>query len=130
MGYVRIWHVLPRILLMVNRLKKPDHWLRQGNVWEIERLEYSYSIKFGGHTELQTDENGEQRYCWIATSNVLAVLLIRPIPGYQNGTVNTLRLWKAWLRRVFNLEEFNAGDYAEAVAAKITAEMSLWCCIQ
>ena len=45
-----------------------------------------------------------------------------PIPGYQNGTVNSLRLWKAVATEEFNLDEFNAGDYAEAVAAKNTAE--------
>jgi glycogen phosphorylase len=104
------------------QVEKPDHWLRHGNVWEIERLEYSHGIKFGGHTELQTDENGEQRHCWIAASNILAVPFDTPIPGYQNGTVNTLRLWKAVATEEFNLDEFNAGDYAEAVEAKIAAE--------
>ncbi|MDD1618412.1 MAG: glycogen/starch/alpha-glucan phosphorylase, partial [Methylococcaceae bacterium] len=104
------------------QVEKPDHWLRNGNVWEIERLEYSHCIKFGGHTEIQTDENGEQRHCWIASCNVLAVPFDTPIPGYQNGTVNSLRLWKAVATEEFNLDEFNAGDYAEAVASKITAE--------
>lgn len=104
------------------QVEKPDHWLRHGNVWEIERLEYSHCIKFGGHTEIQTDENGLQRHCWISTCNVLAVPFDTPIPGYQNGTVNSLRLWKAVATEEFNLDEFNAGDYAEAVAAKNTAE--------
>ena len=104
------------------QVEKPDHWLRHGNVWEIERLEYSHCIKFGGHTEIQTDENGEQRHCWVATSNVLAVPFDTPVPGYRNGTVNTLRLWKAVATEDFNLDEFNAGDYAEAVAAKNTAD--------
>ncbi|UOA10438.1 glycogen/starch/alpha-glucan phosphorylase [Methylobacter sp. S3L5C] len=104
------------------QVEKPDHWLRHGNVWEIERLEYSHCIKFGGHTEIQTDESGEQRHCWIATCNLLAVPFDTPIPGYKNGTVNTLRLWKAVATEEFNLDEFNAGDYAEAVAAKIAAE--------
>ncbi len=104
------------------QVEKPDHWLRHGNVWEIERLEYSHSIKFGGHTEIQTDENGKQRHCWMSTSHVLAVPFDTPIPGYKNGTVNSLRLWKAVATEEFNLDEFNAGDYAEAVAAKNTAE--------
>lgn len=104
------------------QVEKPDHWLRHGNVWEIERLEYSHCIKFGGHTEVQTDEKGWQRHCWIATNNVLAVPFDTPIPGYRNNTVNTLRLWKAVATEEFNFDEFNAGDYAEAVAAKITAE--------
>ncbi|MEI7996920.1 MAG: glycogen/starch/alpha-glucan phosphorylase, partial [Methylococcaceae bacterium] len=111
-----------QIIVNGEQVEKPDHWLRHGNVWEIERLEYSHSIKFGGHTEIQTDENGEQRHCWVATSNVLAVPFDTPIPGYQNDTVNTLRLWKAVATEEFNLDEFNAGDYAEAVEAKIAAE--------
>ncbi len=104
------------------QVEKPDHWLRNGNVWEIERLEYAHCIKFGGHTEIQTDEDGEQRHCWVSSCNVLAVPFDTPVPGYQNGTVNSLRLWKAIATEEFNLDEFNAGDYAEAVAAKNTAE--------
>ena len=45
-----------------------------------------------------------------------------PIPGYKNGTVNTLRLWKATATSEFDLNEFNAGSYSEAVAAKNGAE--------
>jgi len=52
----------------------------------------------------------------------LAVPFDTPVPGYQNGTVNTLRLWKSTATEEFDLQEFNAGDYAEAVAAKNTAE--------
>jgi starch phosphorylase len=104
------------------QVEKPDHWLRYGNVWEIERLEYSLRIKLGGHTEIQTDEQGNQRVCWISTNDVLAVPFDTPIPGFKNNTVNTLRLWKAVATEEFNLDEFNAGDYAESVAAKVTAE--------
>ncbi|WP_432742763.1 glycogen/starch/alpha-glucan phosphorylase [Methylobacter sp. G7] len=104
------------------QVEKPDHWLRYGNVWEVERLEYSLRIKLGGHTEIQTDEQGNQRVCWISTNDVLAVPFDTPIPGFKNNTVNTLRLWKAVATEEFNLDEFNAGDYAESVAAKVTAE--------
>ncbi|MDX8402594.1 MAG: glycogen/starch/alpha-glucan phosphorylase, partial [Mariprofundaceae bacterium] len=45
-----------------------------------------------------------------------------PIPGYRNGVVNTLRLWKAAATDEFDLGEFNAGSYPEAVAAKNEAE--------
>ena len=104
------------------QVEKPDHWLRNGNVWEIERLEYTQKIKFGGRTETHTDENGNKRVCWIESHDVLAVPFDTPIPGYQNGTVNTLRLWKAAATDEFDLQEFNEGDYAESVAAKNTAE--------
>ena len=109
-------------ILNGEQIEEPDHWLRNGNVWEIERLEYKQRIKFGGHTETHVDENGHKRVCWVDTHDIFAVPFDTPIPGYQNGTVNTLRLWKATATDEFDLQEFNAGDYAEAVAAKNTAE--------
>ncbi len=45
-----------------------------------------------------------------------------PVPGYENGIVNTLRLWSSAATHEFNLSEFNAGGYTEAVAAKNSAE--------
>jgi starch phosphorylase len=104
------------------QIEKPDHWLRYGNIWEIERSEYAYRIKFGGHTEKHIDENGHTRVCWVDTHDILAIPYDTPVPGFQNGTVNTLRLWKATATEEFDLQEFNAGDYAESVAAKNTAE--------
>ncbi|MEF3076510.1 glycogen/starch/alpha-glucan phosphorylase [Methylobacter sp. Wu1] len=104
------------------QVEKPDHWLRNGNVWEIERPEYTHRIKFGGRTETHADEHGNKKVYWVDTHDILAVPFDTPIPGYQNGTVNTLRLWKATATEEFDLQEFNAGDYAESVAAKNTAE--------
>lgn len=104
------------------QVERPDHWLRNGNVWEIERPEYTHRIKFGGRTETHVDENGNKKTYWVDTNDILAVPYDTPIPGYNNGTVNTLRLWKSTSTEEFNLQEFNAGGYAEAVAAKNTAE--------
>jgi starch phosphorylase len=104
------------------QVEGPDHWLRNGNVWEIERPEYIRRIKFGGRTEIYTDQHGAKKTHWVDTHDVLAVPYDNPIPGYQNNTVNTLRLWKATATEEFDLQEFNAGDYAESVAAKNTAE--------
>jgi starch phosphorylase len=111
-----------QLIINGEQVEKPDHWLRNGNIWEIERLEYKQTIKFGGHTETHIDERGKKRVCWVDTHDVLAVPFDTPVPGFQNGTVNTLRLWKATASEEFNLDEFNAGDYAEAVAAKNVAE--------
>ena len=104
------------------QVERPDHWLKNGNVWEIERAEYVQRVKFGGRTEIRTDENGKRKTVWVDTNDILAVPFDTPVPGYQNGTVNTLRLWKATATEEFDLQEFNAGDYAESVAAKNTAE--------
>lgn len=111
-----------QVIINGEQIEKPDHWLRNGNIWEIERLEYKQKIKFGGHTETHIDEFENKRVCWVDTHDVLAVPYDTPVPGYQNGTVNTLRLWKATATEEFDLDDFNAGDYAEAVAAKNTAE--------
>lgn len=104
------------------QVEKPDHWLRNGNVWEIERPEYMTRVKFGGRTQSHVDEYGNKRTSWIETRDVLAMPYDTPVPGFKNGTVNTLRLWKATATEEFNLQEFNAGDYAESVAQKNTAE--------
>ena len=45
-----------------------------------------------------------------------------PVPGYENGTVNTVRLWKAVPTEEFDLGKFSAGLYPEAVAEKTNAE--------
>ncbi len=105
-----------------HQIEEPDHWLRDGNPWEMERPEYTQRIHFGGHTEHYRHESGEIRARWVGTQDVLAVPYDTPIPGFRNGTVNTLRLWKAEATDEFDLNEFNAGDYTEAVEAKTDAE--------
>jgi len=104
------------------QIEEPDHWLRDGNPWEQERPEFFQQVRFGGRCEHYLSETGEQRARWVDSRNVLAVPYDIPIPGYRNGTVNTLRLWKAAATDAFDLGEFNAGDYAESVATKNEAE--------
>ncbi len=100
----------------------PDQWLRDGNPWEIERPEQCRTVKFFGRTEVFLDDKGHPQSRWVDTADVIAAPYDMPIPGYRNGTVNTLRLWKAKATDAFDLEEFNAGSYPEAVAAKTQAE--------
>ena len=104
------------------QVEEPDHWLRDGNPWELERPEYTQRIHFGGNTEFYRDEKGSQRMRWVNTHDVFAVPYDIPVPGYRNNTVNSLRLWKSTATDEFDLDEFNAGDYSEAVAAKNNAE--------
>ncbi len=104
------------------QVEEPDPWLREGFPWEIERYEFAQTIKFGGRTETRKDVSGKTRYVWTDTHDVLAIPYDVPIPGYQNGVVNTLRLWSAAATDEFDLEEFNAGSYSDAVASKNLAE--------
>ena len=104
------------------QVEDPDHWLRTGNPWEVERPEYTQRINYGGCSEFYTNHDGRQCVRWVDTHDVLAVPYDIPVPGYGNGTVNTLRLWKAAATDEFDLGEFNAGSYPESVATKNAAE--------
>jgi glycogen phosphorylase len=104
------------------QVEMPDHWLRDGNAWEIERPEHQVIVKFGGHTEHHGGADGKLRVRWTSSQDVLAIPHDLPIPGFHNNTVNNLRLWRAEATEEFNLEEFNEGSYTEAVAAKNNAE--------
>jgi starch phosphorylase len=104
------------------QLEEPDHWLRDGNPWELERPEYTQVIKFGGRVENITEYNNKTRCVWVGTSDVLAIPYDIPISGYKNNTVNTLRLWSASATNLFSLDDFNAGSYSDAVEAKNDAE--------
>ncbi len=104
------------------QVEGPDHWLRDGNPWEIERPEDARTIRFYGHTQRVIGDDGKPFSQWVGTRDLLAVPYDMPIPGYKNETVNTLRLWKAEATDVFNLEEFNSGNYPDAVVQKTNAE--------
>ncbi|VFM97125.1 MAG: starch phosphorylase [Candidatus Kentron sp. G] len=104
------------------QIEEPDHWLRHGNPWELERPEFTQRIKFGGHTEQGQWPDGRPRVFWQGTEDVLAVPYDTPIPGYKNGTVNTLRLWKAQATDIFDLGQFNEGDYTGSVQKKNAAD--------
>jgi starch phosphorylase len=104
------------------QVEEPDHWLIHGNPWELERPEFTQRVHFEGRTVHDQGTDGKPRVRWIDTKDVLAVPYDTPVPGYNNGTVNTLRLWKAEATDVFDLGQFNAGSYPESVAEKNAAE--------
>ncbi|MDH3903545.1 MAG: glycogen/starch/alpha-glucan family phosphorylase, partial [Xanthomonadales bacterium] len=104
------------------QVEEPDAWLRDGYPWEVERNERAQKIKFGGRVIHYRDSLGKNHVDWVDTRDVLAIPYDLPIPGYRNDVVNTLRLWSSAATDEFDLEEFNAGDYSDAVAAKNEAE--------
>ena len=104
------------------QVEEPDHWLRDGNPWEVARPEFEQVIHFGGRTEHFHDQEGVEHVRWVDTEDVIAIPYDVPISGYRNKTVNTLRLWKSTATELFSLADFNAGSYSEAVEAKNDAE--------
>ncbi len=99
-----------------------DKWLRLGNPWEIPRPENAVEVKFGGHTEPYTDDQGHYRVRWIPHQVVNGIPYDTPISGYRVNTTSTLRLWKAEAPESFDFQAFNVGDYYGAVDAKIISE--------
>ncbi len=104
------------------QVEEPDAWLLEGFPWEIERIEFAQTVKFGGYSTTYTDARGNVHYTWESTEDVLAIPFDIPVPGYRNEIVNTLRLWSAAATDAFDLGEFNQGSYADAVASKNEAE--------
>lgn len=105
-----------------NQVEQPDNWLRYGNPWLMRAPQDGRLIKFRGRTDVDIHRDGKRYVRWVDTEDVIAVPYDMPIPGFRNDRVNTLRLWKAEATEEFNLHEFNAGSYDEAVAAKNNAE--------
>uniref|UniRef100_A0A8B9Q0A7 Alpha-1,4 glucan phosphorylase n=1 Tax=Apteryx owenii TaxID=8824 RepID=A0A8B9Q0A7_APTOW len=99
------------------QVEEADDWLRYGNPWEKARPEYMLPVHFYGRVD-HTPEGVK----WIDTQVVLAMPYDTPVPGYKNNTVNTMRLWSAKAPNDFNLQEFNVGDYIEAVLDRNLAE--------
>jgi starch phosphorylase len=104
------------------QVEEPDNWLASGQPWEIARPEHAVTINFGGHTEKYVRDDGVEATRWIPGWQVVAVPYNYMVPGYENGRVNTLRLWSARATNEFDLRIFNYGDYAEAVRAQTFAE--------
>ena len=104
------------------QVEQPDSWLTLGEPWEFPHPEAAQTVNFGGHTEKYTDTDGVERTRWVPGWKVKAVPYNYMVPGYQNGRVNTLRLWRSVATDAFDLRIFNSGDYEEAVRAQTYAE--------
>ena len=104
------------------QVEVPDAWLRYGNPWEVARPLDRIRIQFHGRVRQFQDARGRLANQWIETEDVFAVPYDTPIPGYRNGTANTLRLWGARATDEFDFRHFNSGDYVGAVYAKDLTE--------
>ena len=104
------------------QVETPDAWLRYGHPWEIPRPHDFFRVKFYGRVHQDVNDHGRLTTAWVDTEDVLTLPYDTPIPGYQNGTVNTLRLWSAKATDEFDLSYFNRGDYEGAVEAKARSE--------
>jgi len=100
------------------QIEEADDWLTVGNPWEFERPEVTYPIGFGGTVAAGADGCAD----WQPTEHVLAAAYDTPVAGRAGGHVNTLRLWAAKPKAVFDLEAFNRGNFMAAAERQVLAE--------
>ena len=99
------------------QVELPETWLAHGNPWEFKRRESAYCIGFGGEV---TDEGGRIR--WSPAEKIEATAVDTPVVGWRGKRVNTLRLWTANAMDPIQLDAFNAGDHAGALASQVKAD--------
>jgi len=109
-----------QVLRKGSQVEHPDDWLKWGNPWEIPRP-WNYPVHFGGELKTWSD-GGVKKYRWTGTRTVLGRPYDIPIAGFGGKTVNILRLWSAHAAEDFDFEDFDKGDYVQAVEHKVLAE--------
>ena len=99
------------------QVEKPDLWLDQDLAWQFARPNKQYSVRFGG----QVLNLGDKKE-WQPSEEISAWAYDEIIPGYSGECANPLRLWTAHAGNLFDLADFNRGDYASAVRAQNSDE--------
>ncbi|HJA29163.1 MAG TPA: glycogen/starch/alpha-glucan phosphorylase [Candidatus Olsenella pullicola] len=96
------------------QVERTDNWLANGFPWETRKDGSSVLVRFGGQV-VRHEENGKFWFTQEGGEIVRAVPYDVPIIGYGGKVVNKLRLWSAEpYTEDFDLDAFNAGDYARA----------------
>lgn len=99
-----------------------DNWLRDGNVWEKRKNDKREIVKFGGNI-IEEEINGKMKFTHVNYEPVLAVPYDTPVVGYENNTINTLRLWSAeTVNNEFDFSSFSRGEFLKALEYKNSVE--------
>ncbi|WP_338449205.1 glycogen/starch/alpha-glucan phosphorylase [Niallia oryzisoli] len=76
------------------QVELPELWLRHGQVWEVRKADLAIEVPFWGDVKV-VEENGRLVFQHTDAEKISAVPYDIPVVGYDNQTVNTLRLWSA-----------------------------------
>ena len=106
-------------IIQGKQVENADNYRQFGNLWEIERPENHHTVRFGGKVKDFVNDKNQWKHVWLHDQTVLAIAHDIPICGYQNSTVNTLRLWSAKSTEQLNISYYNEGDYIKAVENQI-----------
>jgi len=114
--------IFDQLIRNMRQIELPDAWLKYGNPWEVPRPEYSFTVRFNGRVKETTLPDGRLKAEWVDTNDVIGIAYDTPIDGYDNDTVNTLRLWSSRASKEFDLQYFQHGNYLKAVEEKNISE--------
>lgn len=117
-GYgIRYEHGLFRQSFVEGRQHEaPEDWLKQPYAWEFERPEAAFTLGFGGRV---VSRDGKS--VWEPETFVQSEAFDTPVIGWKGRWANTLRLWAGRAVNPFDLERFNAGDFAAAAEGEALA---------
>lgn len=101
-----------------------DSWLEHGFPWETRKEASAVTVQFGGEVIRHQDDKGNYWFTQEGGQFVKAVPYDVAIIGYgPEHYTNKLRLWSAEpVQDDFDLDAFNAGDYARAAKYKADVE--------
>ena len=102
------------------QVELPDDWLKSGNVWEVRRESESVNVHFGGNVYMKQMPDGSLKPVAENERILKAVPYDTGVVGYENDTVNTLRLWSV---------EIPALKKENIVVLKNDAWLKINCCI-
>ncbi|MBN6069576.1 glycogen/starch/alpha-glucan phosphorylase [Aggregatibacter actinomycetemcomitans] len=95
------------------QVERPDAWLEKGAPWEFIRPSKRFTVPFGGNIHFE-----DKKCIWDIGERVVALAYDQVIPGYQNDSAATLRLWAAHAGEMFNLDDFNRGQHIAAMESR------------
>ncbi len=114
--------IFEQVIRDLGQYELPDRWLKHGNPWGLARPERTFTVKYYGKVIDSHWPDGRLKVEWVDTDDVIGLPYDTPIAGYDNRTVNTLRLWSAKASKDFDLGYFQHGDYLKAVEEKNLSE--------
>lgn len=104
------------------QVEKPDDWHSAHSPWLIEHQSQAMIIPLYGRIVEVEDQQGNYNPMWMDWKIIIGVPHDYLVSGYNNHTVNSLRLYSACASDSFDIHIFNHGDYLNAVNQKIASE--------
>ncbi len=95
------------------QVEMPDDWLQNGNVWEVVSMDDVCDVQFEGKV-VEREVEGRKVFTLEDARTVEAVPYDMPVVGYDNDTVNSLRMWRARSKHSMDLSAFANGEYQNA----------------